>query len=119
MQQSVQEVSARQPLKRAVRIAAQPSWTDAELDSLLRWWTAGRPVDWLSKKLGRSEPSIRSEVTRREIPPRNYDRTGAYVPGDSRRMRHCLCCSRYFFSHGVGNRMCLECRNDPDEAVAA
>lgn len=119
MQQGVQEISGRQPPKRAVNIAAQPSWTDAELDSLLAWWIAGKAVEWLSMKLGRSESSIRSEVTRREIPPRHYDRAGDYLPGPGARMRHCLCCGKYFFSHNVGNRMCCECRSDPDEAVAA
>jgi hypothetical protein len=75
-------------------------WSDADIERLARLYFSDPkpPIEVMAKTLGRTTPSVFTELSRLGMAKR-----GA-------KMRPCLPCSRTFFSSWIGERICSLCK---------
>ena len=92
---------------RKARVRKQ-AWSPKEKQILTELWLAGTGIDKIALVLGRSRRSVETKASR----------LGLSRKGDSAcskaAVRGCLSCGSLFFSTGVCNRICLQCKTRKD-----
>lgn len=87
-------------------------WSHCEVETLIASWKLQVPFGKIAKELGRSRKSVVIKACRLGLTARPYW-NDQYVENARRRgqSRNCLTCGNVFFSEGLGNRICLQCKN--------
>lgn len=85
------------------------SWTEHEVDTLIKLWIKGQSVDDISVRLQRTSMSVQVKASRLNLPPRDGPRGRLKA-----RVRPCLVCGTQFFSDGPHHRICDACKKCED-----
>ena len=89
-------------------------WTDEEVHRLVDLWKRHMPFGRIARTMGRSKKSVVIKASRLGITTRLYW-NDQYAKNARRRgrARPCMSCRRLFFSEGIGNRVCDDCKDGP------
>lgn len=83
------------------------SWSNKEIEDLVRMWREGVKNSDIAKNLKRSPNAISVKASRIGLPPKDK----ISDMSSSMKIRQCLKCRGPFFSDGPGNRICGACKN--------
>lgn len=86
------------------------SWTDTEIQTLVRMWRNNEKNSDIARELGRSANAISVKASRIGLPPKDK----ISEMNSTMKVRCCLRCRSQFFSDGPGNRICGACKNTDD-----
>lgn len=85
------------------------AWSEEDVHILQSMRRNGHKNSEIAERLGRNENAVAVKATRLHLPSSGFDADETANP--NAKMRACLCCSRQFFSEGVGNRICDPCKS--------
>ncbi|MDE2739684.1 MAG: hypothetical protein OXH47_09170 [Paracoccaceae bacterium] len=89
-------------------------WSNDEVKILIDLWLQDVPAAYISKVLKRSGNAIEVKALRLGLAPRRSERKLVHnAKGQKARVRPCLNCKTLFFSIGIGNRICANCKEHP------
>lgn len=83
------------------------SWSDSEIQALVKMWKEGAKNSDIAKKLNRSPNAVSVKASRIGLPPKDK----ITEMKATMKVRSCLRCRSQFFSDGPGNRICGGCKN--------
>lgn len=85
-------------------------WTDDDINRLIELWSSGASNADIAKNLSRNENAVAIKASRLRLPPKAVPMSKVGKKPGAAKIRKCLCCTKPFFSEGVGNRICETCK---------
>ena len=87
-------------------------WSNEEVEQLIELWTRDVPIHAIANHIGRSHRSVAVKAVRIGLKNRVSDEgQRQLIRNPDAKLRNCLCCSKLFFSAGIGNRVCKYCKS--------
>lgn len=86
-------------------------WTDEEVETLIEAWKKRVSFKKIAQQIGRTRKSVIIKACRLGLTSRpNWNDQHKAKARRNGRPRHCMSCGNMFFSEGIGNRICLQCK---------